>query len=410
MGNTLPDGGGAATKEDSVPWKATSVVEERVRFIERWQEGREDFARLCQRFGVSRKTGYKRILRFQAEGWDGLSDHSCVPLRSPTRTAREVEELVVEARRAHVTWGPRKLIPWLRERYPGRSLPAPSTAGGILQRAGLVRKRRRGRHAAAWGQPFAEAAAPNDTWCADFKGWFRTRDGQRCDPLTVADASSRYLLVCQGLPEPRLGRVRPVFERAFREYGLPEVIRTDNGPPFASTALGGLSRLSVWWIKLGIVPERIAPGHPEQNGRLERLHRTLKAETAAPPAATLRAQQRAFDAFRTEYNQERPHEALDQRPPARCYEPSPRAYPSRIPEFAYEAEVTVRRVRTNGQIKWRGGLLYLSDVLCEERVGLLPQDDRFWTIRLGPVQIATLDQASGIVLHTPTQVLPMSLS
>lgn len=391
-----------------MPWRATSVKDEQVRFIEQWQAGREDFSRLCQRFGVSRKTGYKRVLRFQAEGWAGLSDRSRAPLTHPTRTAREDAELVIVARRTHMTWGPRKLIPWLQERYPERSLPAPSTAGAILQRAGLVRKRRRGRHAAAWGQPFAEATAPNDTWCADFKGWFRTRDGQRCDPLTLIDASSRYFLVCQGLPEPRLGRVWPVFKRAFQEYGLPEAIRTDNGPPFASTALGGLSRLSVWWIKLGIVPERTVPVHPEQNGRLERLHRTLKAETAAPPAATLRAQQRVFDAFRAEYNQDRPHEALDQRPPARCYEPSPRAYPSRIPELAYEAEVTVRRVRTNGQIKWQGGFVYLSEVLRGERVGLTPQDDRFWTIRLGPVQIGTLDNASGIVLHTPAKVLPMS--
>lgn len=405
----MPDGGGTATEEDSVPWKATSVREERARFIERWQEGREDFSRLCQSFGVSRKTAYLWVRRFETGGWEGLNDRSRAPLRSPTRTARDVEELVVEARQAHMTWGPRKLVPWLRERYPSRSLPAPSTVGGILQRAGLVRKRRRGRHAAVWEQPFADVAAPNDTWCADFKGWFRTRDGQRCDPLTVIDASSRYLLVCQGLPEPRLERVRPLFERAFQEYGMPAVIRTDNGPPFASTALGGLSRLSIWWIKLGIVPERIVPGHPEQNGRLERFHRTLKAETATPPAATLRAQQRSFNAFRTEYNRDRPHEALDQRPPARCYEPSLRAYPSRIAEFDYEAEVTVRRVRTNGQIKWQGGLVYLSHVLRGERVGLVPQNDRFWTIRLGSVEIATLDQVSGIVLHTPAKVLPMSL-
>lgn len=176
-----------------MPWKATSVREERARFIERWQEGREDFSRLCQSFGVSRKTAYLWVRRFETGGWEGLNDRSRAPLRSPTRTARDVEELVVEARQAHMTWGPRKLVPWLRERYPSRSLPAPSTVGGILQRAGLVRKRRRGRHAAVWEQPFADVAAPNDTWCADFKGWFRTRDGQRCDPLTVIDASS---LIC----------------------------------------------------------------------------------------------------------------------------------------------------------------------------------------------------------------------
>ena len=244
-------------------WKATSVLEEQVRFIEAWRGGREDFARLCQRFGISRKTGYKRVHRFQTEGWEGLGDHSRAPLTHPNRTAPEAEELLIQAKRAHLTWGPRKLVPWLREQYPERALPAPSTAGGILEHAGLVRRRRRGRHAVAWGQPFGAVTAPNDAWCADFKGWFRTRDGQGVDPLTISDASSRYFLVCQGLSEPRFRRVWPVFERAFREYGMPRVIRTDNGPPFASTALGGLSRLSVWWIKLGIVPERIMPGHPE---------------------------------------------------------------------------------------------------------------------------------------------------
>ena len=390
-----------------MPWKNTSPGEEHVRFLERWQKGGVSFVALCHQFGISPKTGYKRVHRFEAWGWDGVGDLSRAPHSQPNRVPREVAEHLVAAKRAHLTWGPRKLIPWLRERHPEVRWPAPSTAGSILQRAGLVHRRRRSRRTAPWGQPFAAATSPNAVWCLDFKGWFRTRDGQRCDPLTLADAASRYLLVCHGLPQPRGLEVRQVLERAFREYGLPQTMRTDNGPPFASVGLGGLSALAVWWVKLGILPERIEPGHPEQNGRLERLHRTLKAETASPPHNTLRAQQRAFDAFRKEYNEVRPHEALGQRPPVTSYQPSFRSYPNRTPELEYEAGVTVRRVRSNGTIKWQGGLVYLSEALRGERVGLAPQDDRFWTIQVGPLQIGLIDTHSHNVLHIPTQVLPM---
>ena len=245
-------------------------------------------------------------------------------------------------------------------------------------------------------------------WSIDFKGWFRTGDGYRIDPLTIQDACARCLLVCHGLDHPGGPEVRAVCERAFREYGLPMAMRSDNGPPFASVGVGGLTTLAVWWIKLGIVPERIEPGHPEQNGRLERLHRTLKAETASPPKATRRSQQRAFDSFRRSYNEERPHEALGQRPPARLYTPSLRSYPSRVSSPEYEAQVTVRRVRTNGEIKWKGDTIYLSEALRGEPVGLTPHDDRFWTIRFGPVVIGLLDDHAQRVVHTPTKVLPMS--
>jgi transposase InsO family protein len=396
-----------APRRKVMPWKKTSPVEEQRRFIERWQMGEVSFVRLCQQFGISPKTGYKRVRRFQVWGWEGLGDLSRAPHQHPNQVAWAVAEQLVEAKRAHLTWGPRKLIAWLRERRSEVPWPAPSTAGGVLQRAGLVRRRRQGRRAAPWGQPFVEATAPNDVWCMDLKGWFQTGNGQRCDPLTVVDAASRYLLVCHALRQPRGPQVQQVVERAFREYGLPRAIRTDNGPPFASTGLGGLSQLAVWWIKLGIVPERIEPGHPEQNGRLERLHRTLKAETVSPPQATLHAQQRSFDAFRTHYNQERPHEALGQRPPASHYAPSLRTYPRRVPEPEYESGVLVRRVRTNGEIKWRGGTLYVSEVLRGEPIGLVQQDDRFWAVRFGPLQIGLLDELACSVFHTPTLVLPM---
>ena len=298
-----------------LPWKETSPETEQMRFIERWQGGEVTFVELCRQFGVSRKTGYKRVHRFQSFGWEELGDRSRAPRRHSNTTPRPVAKRLITARWERPTWGPKKLVAWLRAMEPEGCWPAPSTAGNILDRAGLVRRRKRRKSASPWSEPFAAAESPNDVWSIDFKGWFRTGDGVRIDPLTLQDAASRYLLVCNGLPRPRGPHVRRVMERAFREYGLPAAIRSDNGPPFASVGLGSLSPLAIWWVKLGIVPERIEPGHPEQNGRLERLHRTLKAETASPPRATPRRQQRAFDTFRHTYNEDRPHEALGQQPP-----------------------------------------------------------------------------------------------
>lgn len=391
-----------------MPWKSTSPEMEQTRFIERWKEGGEAFTDLCLAFGISRKTGYKRVQRFLAWGWDGVGDLSRAPHQHPNQTAPEVARQVIAARQAHPTWGPKKLVAWLQAQEPGVSWPAPSTAGDLLTRAGLVRRRQRSRRATPWSSPFTPAEHPNDLWCIDLKGWFRTGDGVRIDPLTVEDADSRYLLACQGLRQPRGPAVRRVLEGAFREYGLPKVIRSDNGPPFASVGLGGLSSLAVWWIKLGIIPERTQPGHPEQNGRLERLHRTLKAETASPPQATARKQEQSFQAFRYSYNEERPHEALGQQPPARKYQPSVRPYPHRVASPEYPAGTTVRRVRSNGEIKWQGGKVYLSQALCGEPVGLMPQDDRYWAVHFGPIQIGLLDSYAHRTLHTPALVLPMS--
>ena len=391
-----------------LPWRETSRDQEQIRFIERWQRGRETFTELCRHYGISRKTGYKRVSRYRRWGLEGLGDRSRAPHSHPNRTPEAVVDKLISAKGTHPTWGPKKLVAWLGGVEPQEGWPAASTAGEILDRAGLVRRRKRRRRTASWSEPFAAADRPNDVWSIDFKGWFRTADGSRVDPLTVQDMCARTLLVCHGLEHPRGPEVRALCERAFREYGLPRAIRSDNGPPFASVGLGGLSRLSVWWIKLGIIPERIEPGHPEQNGRLERLHRTLKAETASPPEATRRSQQRAFDSFRRIYNEERPHEALGQRPPARLYTPSPRSYPSRISSPEYEAQVTVRRVRTNGEIKWRGDKVYLSGALRGEPVGLTPIDDRYWTIQFGPVIIGLMDHHTRRVVTTPTEVLPMS--
>ena len=395
-------------EENALPWKNTSPPLERLRFIERCAAGEESISDLCREFGISRKTGYKLIRRYEKYGEDGLLDRSRAPHSHPNKTPDETAERIIEEKRARPTWGPKKIIARLREIEPGTRWPAPSTAGRILDGAGLVKPRRRRRKTAPWDEPFANAENPNDVWSIDLKGWFRTGDGIRIDPLTAQDAMSRYLLVCDGLARPTGPEVKRVLERAFREYGLPRAIRTDNGPSFASVGLGGLTPLSAWWVKLGITPERIEPGRPEQNGRLERLHRTLKAETAAPPKSNRRSQRRAFDEFRRGYNEERPHEALGQRPPSRIYVPSHRPYPARAVSPEYGAGVTVRRVRSNGQIKWKGELVYVSDSLRGEPVGLLQEADGTWTLQFGPLVIGILRDPAKRVDKTPSKVLPMS--
>ena len=333
-----------------LPWKDTNPQMEQERFILATLEGREKFSSLCRAFGISRKTGYKRLHRYEEEGFEGLGDRSRAPHSHPNRVPEAVEEQVVAARQAHPTWGPKKLVAWLENREPQTRWPAASTVGNILDRHGLTQPRRKVRRTPGWSEPFAQCQGSNQVWCVDFKGQFRTGDGEVVYPLTLEDAHSRYLLCCQGLKSTHGGGVQGRLERVFREYGLPEVIRSDNGSPFASVGLGGLSKLAVWWVKLGIVPERIQPGHPEQNGRLERLHRTLKGEVASPPRRNRREQQRAFDEFRRQYNQERPHEALGQQAPARHYQPSSREYPARVSSPEYPSEAQVRRVRSNGQI------------------------------------------------------------
>jgi transposase InsO family protein len=284
-------------------------------------------------------------------------------------------------------WGPKKLRVKLSELHPELAVPAVSTIGDWLRREGLVGRSRRRHRCPAYTQPFATVAAANDVWCTDFKGWFRTADGRRCDPFTLSDAHSRYLLCCQAVNRPDEQSVRPIFEAAFQEHGLPRAIRSDNGPPFASPGVGGLSRLAIWWIKLGIRPERIVAGKPQQNGRHERVHRTLKEETAAPPADSLPAQQQRFDDFRALYNDERPHEALGQKTPASLYEPSPRLYPERIDDPSYGCDVAVRRVRSNGQIKWAGELIFVGEALIGEPVGVVETEDGDWLVRYADVEL-----------------------
>jgi transposase InsO family protein len=374
-----------------MPWKESGVVEERARFVLDHEHGLWTMAELCRRYGIARKTGYKILARWEQERMRGLEDLSRAPLRHPNQTPSAIEQCVLELRRAHMSWGPRKLRERLRTNYPQQLWPAPSTIGEMLKREGLVKERRLRRKTPPYTQPFASADAPNRVWCIDFKGWFRTQDGARIDPLTMTDAHSRYLLRCQAVTKTNTEAVRAICEAAFREYGLPGAIRSDNGAPFASRGVAGLSRLSLYWMKLGIVPERIEPGHPEQNGRHERMHRTLKAETANPAAANRRQQQREFDRFRCEYNEERPHEALELKTPASCYQISPRAYPERVPEPEYDSGFEVRRVYPHGQFFWKGHDVFLGKALAGERIGLRPLDDRYWCVYFAAVPIAYLD-------------------
>ena len=346
---------------------------------------------LCRAYGISRPTGYALWHRYGAEGEAGLEERSRAPGRHPNQTPPVLEEQVLALRRAHMRWGARKLKAYLEWKQPQQDWPAASTIGELLQREGLVIGRKARRKVPPYTQPFAAAQEPNRVWCADFKGWFRTGDGERIDPLTATDACSRYLLRCQAVQKTDTAQVQAIFEAAFREYGMPLAIRTDNGPPFASRAVAGLSRLAVYWMKLGIVPERIAAGHPEQNGRHERMHRTMKAETAMPPQATRRAQQRRMDEFRREYNQDRPHEALGMRTPSACYTPSPRPYPARVREPDYGDAFAVRRIGLRGQFSWHNEEVFLSEVLCGERIGLLPIDERYYHVYFAAFPLAQLD-------------------
>jgi putative transposase len=374
-----------------MPWKVSSVMEEKLRFILEYETGEESMTELCQRYDISRETGYRTLHRYRASGMSGLLPQSHAAHRHGNQTPEEIEQKVLELRQAHMGWGPRKLKRILERDEPGRTWPAASTIGVLLKREGLVVARKKRLRTAPYTEPLAHADEANRVWCADFKGWFRTADGERIDPLTISDAHSRYLLRCQAVAKTDTARVQAIFEAAFREYGLPGAIRTDNGAPFASHAVAGLSRLALWWLKLGIVPERIEAGHPEQNGRHERMHRTLKQEAAQPPAANRREQQRALDRFRQEYNEVRPHEALGMRTPAAVYQPSARTFPSRLPEPEYPQSMLVRSVRPHGHFRWKKHDVFLSEVLWGENVGLLPEDDRWFTIYFAQLPLARFD-------------------
>lgn len=375
-----------------MPWKHTDAVNERLRFVAKAQEGLYSMKELCERFGVSRQTGYTTLERYADKGIDGLKDGSHAPIRCPHQMSDEVREVLLEARRKHPYWGPRTLLSWLQPRYPGLALPAASTVGDLYSREQLVKRRPARRK---WNQPGRTQVVvrePNDLWTMDFKGEFRTRDGHLCYPLTIADGHTRFLLAVDGLTSTAHVGAREVVERVFREYGLPGVIRTDNGGPFATKAIAGLSRLNVWWTQLGIRQDRIAPGHPEQNGSHERMHRTLKQETVWPPAADASEQQERFDGFRGEFDFERPHQALAMKTPGSLYERSRRELPAQLPEPEYPGHCVIRQVRANGILYFRDREIFLSELLIGHRIALEEIGDRLWSIYFYDLLLARLDE------------------
>jgi transposase InsO family protein len=331
-----------------------------------------------------------------------LLDQSRAPKHHPNGVPREVEEEIVKLRGKKMKRGPLKLLAKLRQTHPHLTLPCASTVAEILKRKGLSAPRRRRNHATPSAQPLSSAIVANDIWCVDFKGWFLCENGQRCDPLTISDASSRYLLRCQAMTgSTSFECVRPLFEATFREYGLPLAIHSDNGPPFATVGLAGLSRLSVWWIRLGIRPDRSRPGKPQDNGRHERMHRTLKEEAISPPAANARQQQLAFDFFREEYNEERPHQALGQKPPALFYAPSPRPYPSRLAPVEYRDDWERRKIKDSGRMKWKGKEIVVCQALTGEQVGLEPIDDGVWRIHFCQYPVGIFNEKRMRVMPLP---------
>jgi len=372
-----------------MPWKESTQVEARVRFIEDWLAAEyESIAALCTKHGVSRKTAYKWIARFKAGGLPELADRSTRWRSHPQSTARKMVEVIVSARKAHPSWGPKKLHVWLEGR--GYEPPAKSTIGAILHREGCVRPRRRRERPREYTDGLAPQNAPNDVWAADFKGWFPLKSGMKCYPLTISDGFSRYLLRCEALQHPDELACIEVFEGLFSEFGLPRVLRTDNGTPFSGKF--GLSNLSVWWVKLGVRPERIQRGKPTQNGRHERIHRTLKEDVlrAGHVHHRMYDQQRAFDRFRRKYNMERPHEALANRVPAVVYVPSTRRYPCPLQSPEYPEGWQIHVVRRDGTIRIPGRDLFLSSVLSNEPVGLEPVADGATAVHFGPLKLGVL--------------------
>lgn len=376
-----------------MPWKEVRPMQQKILFIADYLRDISSMAELCSQYGISRKTGYKWVNRFKEDDLDGLDEQSRRPKHSPGRIPYCIEQTIIELRQQYQNPpGAKKLQILLARRYSEEAVPSRTTIYHVLHRAGLVKPRRRKHRVAPYPQPFAPVHQINELWSVDYKGQFKLGNGQWCYPLTVMDHQSRYLCACDALKGPRLKETRAAFIHVFREYGMPGRIRSDNGVPFASTARGGLSQLSLWWIKLGIMPERIEPGKPQQNGRHERMHRTLKQAATRPPSRSMRAQQQRFDAFCHEYNEERPHEALDQHTPASQYSASLRLYPERLPEMVYPDYYEVRKVSTNGAVYWRNKMVYVSHLLKDENVGLEEIDDGHWQVYFGPVTIGHFNE------------------
>lgn len=380
-----------------MPWQETVSYKLRKAFVEAHLEGPYRMTDLCARFGVARKTGYKWIRRFEQGGYPALEDRSRAPLSSPQAMPKAVAELLLEARLDHPHWGSRKILAFLQQKHRRKAWPAASTVCDLFRRHGLIRvKRKRRKHTHPWSRVFA-AAFPNAVWTIDFKGHFKTKDGLYCYPLTVVDHLSRYILDIRGLPSVKSEVTWPVLERLFREYGLPDAIRSDNGAPFGSNGLHGPSKMSARLLCLGIQIQRSRPGCPQDNGAHERMHKTLKKACCLPPKANRQAQQRAFNSFRDEFDEIRPHQALDDQTPASLYERSRRVYHGTIPELEYPGHYLSKRVTASGEIRFKKHLWFISTALHGHRIGMLEVEDGIWDLYLNDFLLAKLDERNGTV-------------
>ena len=395
-----------------MPWKECSVMDERLRFVAKLLDG-ESMTDVCREFGISRKTGYKIFSRYKEHGFEALNDRCRRPVRYANQLPHQVEELIVTLKREKPHWGARKIRELLLRRLDDTvtRIPAKSTIHAVLHRHGLVKAIGRPRHRAT-GTPLSAGIAPNELWCTDYKGEFKLGNGRYCYPLTVTDHASRYLLLCEALESTREQLAITAFDRLFRDRGLPQAIRSDNGVPFASgNSLFGLSRLSVWWLRLGISIERIKPGHPQQNGRHERMHLTLKKETTRPPGANSLQQQARFDDFVLEFNTERPHEALHMKRPADVYLPSPRPYRG-LPELHYPLHEREVLVTACGRICMHHKRINISTVLAGQRVGIKEVDEGIWIVSFMHYDLGYVDleQKTLQPLDNPfgPRLLPMS--
>lgn len=393
-----------------MPWKVSRAMDAKMEFISRLNTG-ERMTDLCREYGIARKTGHKLQKRFAAEGVVGLTERSRAPHYVPHKTSLEVAGLVTEARQAHPAWGPKKIKDVLEKRLQCR-LPSSSTIGTILIRAGLVERRRRRPRYASPSSHLSEALAPNDLWCIDYKGQFRLGNQSLCYPLTLTDQVSRYILACDGMAAISDAAAQGACQEVFREHGLPRAIRSDNGAPFASVGLAGLTRLSVYWLRLGIRLERSRPAHPEDNGRHERMHRTLKRETTRPAGLNLLQQQERFDEFVEEFNHKRPHEALAMKRPAEVYQASERTYPAVLPQPTYPTHDDVLIVRRNGFLPLPGRReLYLAHALEGQHVGVREDDDGRWLVTFMTLDLGHVERDRTFTPHAQSQgltkVLPM---
>jgi transposase InsO family protein len=383
-----------------MPFRESSPMEERIALFREYATGAFSVTELCAGYGISRETFYVWKRRRESGEPHWFEERSHAAASCPHATNGELVNRIIATRRRFPHFGPKKVKAWLERERPEFDWPAASTIGDILKREGLVEARRRRRRPIAQGEIVSPANAPNEEWAIDFKGWFRTRDGTRCDPLTITDAASRYLIEVR-IVDPTWAGVRAAMERVFADIGLPDAIRSDNGTPFGSTGAGGLSALSVWWLKLGIEPRYIPPASPQHNGRHERMHRTLKDQTSKPPAQTATEQQSRFDVFRHHFNEQRPHESLDQLPPIKLWQPPLRALPAHLDDPWYDANHEVRRVRPTGEIKWRNELVFIGEALAGEWIGLCEHDTGGHIVRFCGRDLGLIDRERRFLRFAP---------